>query len=66
MQYEKVSYFDAVFDCLKKDMDFTALDRNLRLTTEERSQKLVNATRFLAQFRPVVAKINIRLNQSKE
>jgi hypothetical protein len=56
MKYEKVSYFDAVLDCLKKDMDLSALDRNLRMTTEERAQKLVNATRFIAQFRPLVSK----------
>ena len=46
--------FDPVLEVFKRDIDFTLVERNLRLTTEERSQQLVNATRFIAKFRPLV------------
>ncbi len=45
---------DPVLEFFKKDIDFTLADRNLRLTTEERAQQLVNTTRFISRFRPLV------------
>ena len=47
--------FDPVLEVFKREIDFTLLEKNLRLSTEERAQQLVNATRFLARFRPLVA-----------
>ena len=47
--------FDPVLEVFKRDIDFTLVEKNLRLSTEERAQQLVNATRFLARFRPLVA-----------
>ena len=47
--------FDPVLEVFKRDIDFTLVERNLRLTTEERAQQLVNATRFIARFRPLVS-----------
>jgi len=38
---------DPVIEALKRDIDFSLVERNLRLTTEERAQQLVNATRFI-------------------
>ena len=46
--------FDPVLEVFKRDIDFTLVERNLRLSTEERAQQLVNVTRFLARFRPLV------------
>jgi hypothetical protein len=48
--------FDPVLEVFKRDIDFTLVEKNLRLTTEERAQQLVNATRFIARFRPLVEK----------
>ncbi len=45
---------DPVIEVFKKDVDETLLDRNLRLSTEERAQQLVNAARFIRKFRPLV------------
>jgi hypothetical protein len=47
--------FDPVLEVFKRDIDFTLVERNLRLTTEQRAQQLINATRFLGRFRPLVA-----------
>jgi hypothetical protein len=47
--------FDPVLEVFKRDLDLTLVERNLRLSTEERAQQLVNATRFIARFRPLVA-----------
>jgi len=49
--------FDPVLEVFKRDIDFTLVERNLRLSTEERAQQLVNATRFLSKFRPRVAEL---------
>ncbi|MSU59364.1 MAG: hypothetical protein EXS35_14535 [Pedosphaera sp.] len=46
---------DPVVEVFKRDIDFTLVEKNLRLTTEQRAQQLVNATRFIARFRPLVA-----------
>ena len=46
---------DPVLEVFKRDIDFTLVERNLRLTTEERAQQLVNATRFIGRFRPLVS-----------
>jgi hypothetical protein len=46
--------FDPVLEVFKRDIDFTIVERNLRLTTEQRAQQLVNATRFIGKFRPLV------------
>jgi hypothetical protein len=46
--------FDPVLEVFKKSIDLTLVERNLRLSTEERAQQLVNATRFLRRFRPLV------------
>jgi hypothetical protein len=43
-----------VLEALKRDIDFTIVERNLRLSTEQRAQQLVNATRFIGKFRPLV------------
>jgi len=45
---------DPVLEVFKRDIDFTLVEKNLRLTMEERAQQLVNATRFLRRFRPAV------------
>jgi hypothetical protein len=47
--------FDPVLEVFKRDIDFTLVEKNLRLSTEERAQQLVNATRFIGRFRPLVA-----------
>lgn len=47
--------FDPVLESFKRDIDFTLVEKNLRLSTEERAQQLVNATRFIGRFRPLVA-----------
>jgi hypothetical protein len=46
--------FDPVLEVFKRDIDFTLVEKNLRLSIEERAQQLVNATRFLRRFRPFV------------
>jgi hypothetical protein len=46
--------FDPVLEVFKRDIDFSIVERNLRLSTEERAQQLVNATRFIDKFRPLV------------
>ncbi len=46
--------FDPVLEYYKRDIDFTLIEKNLRLSTEERAQQLVNATRFIRRFRPLV------------
>ncbi len=45
---------DPVLEAFKRDIDFTLVEKNLQLTTEQRAQQLVNATRFLRRFRPLV------------
>lgn len=47
--------FDPVIEVFKRDIDFTIVERNLRLSTEQRAQQLVNATRFIDKFRPLVS-----------
>ena len=47
--------FDPVLEVFKRDIDFTLVEKNLRLSTEQRAQQLVNATRFIRQFRPIIA-----------
>ncbi len=49
--------FDPVLEAFKRDIDFTLVERNLRLSTEERAQQLVNATRFIGKFRSRVAEL---------
>ena len=46
---------DPVLEALKRDIDFTLVERNLGFTTEQRAQQLINATRFIGRFRPLVA-----------
>jgi len=38
---------DSVLEVFKRDIDFTLVEKNLRLITERRAQQLVNATRFI-------------------
>ena len=45
---------DPVIEAFKRDVDFSLVERNLRLTVAERAQQLVNATDFLRKFRPLV------------
>jgi hypothetical protein len=45
--------YDTVLDVFKRDIDFTLVERNLRLTIEERALQLVNATRFINKSRPL-------------
>ncbi len=47
---------DPVLEVFKRDIDFTLVEKNLLLTTEQRAQQLVNATRFLRKFRPLMNK----------
>ena len=49
---------DPVLEVFKHDIDFTLVEKNLRLTTEQRAQQLVNATRFIKKFRPLVKSKN--------
>jgi hypothetical protein len=46
--------FDPVLEVFKRDIDFTLVEKNLRLSTDQRAQQLVNATRFINRFRPLV------------
>ncbi len=46
---------DPVIEVFKRDIDFTIVERNLRLSTEQRAQQLINATRFIDKFRPLVS-----------
>ena len=48
---------DPVLEVFKRDIDFSLVERNLQLTTDERAQQLVNATRFIAKFRPLVGSL---------
>jgi hypothetical protein len=45
---------DPVLERYKKDIDFTLVERNLRLTTEQRARQLVQAVAFIRKFRPLV------------
>lgn len=47
--------FDPVLEVFKRDLDLTLVEKNLRLTTDQRAQQLVNATRFIHRFRPLVS-----------
>jgi len=47
---------DPVLEVFKRDIDFGIVERNLRLTVEERAQQLVNATRFIDKYRPLATK----------
>jgi hypothetical protein len=55
-EYWKADAFDAVIEVYKRDLDFTLVERNLRLTTDERARQLVNGTRFIGKFRPLVTR----------
>ncbi len=46
---------DPVLEVFKRDIDFTLVEKNLRLTTEQRAQQLVNATRFIGRARSLLA-----------
>jgi hypothetical protein len=46
---------DPVIEVFKRDIDFTLVERNLRLTVDERARQLANATKFIARFRPLVS-----------
>jgi len=46
--------FDPVLELFKRDIDFTLVERNLKLSTEQRAQQLVNITRFIRRYRPLV------------
>jgi hypothetical protein len=46
--------FDPVLEVFKRDIDFTLVEKNLRLSTEQRAQQLINATRFIRRFGPLV------------
>ena len=48
-------FYDPVIEAYKKDLDLTLLERNLRLTTEQRAQQLVQMVQFIEKFRPIVA-----------
>ena len=48
---------DPVLEVFKRGIDFTLVEKNLRLSTEQ----LVNATRFLSRFRPLVTKSDHRI-----
>ncbi len=45
---------DAVLEAFKRDLDLTLVEKNLRLTTEQRAQQLANVARFIRRFRPLV------------
>ena len=46
---------DPVLEAIKRDADFSLVEANLKLSTEQRAANLVSATRFIAKFRPLVA-----------
>lgn len=48
-------FLDPVVEVFKRDVDFTLVERNLRLTTEERARQLVNVTSFVRKFRGAMA-----------
>ena len=50
--------FDPVIEAYKKDVDFTLVERNLKLSTAQRAKQLVNAVEFIRKFRPLVAAAN--------
>jgi len=45
--YPAAEAFDLVLEAFKRDIDFTLVEKNLRLNIEERARQLVNATRFI-------------------
>ena len=45
---------DPVLEVFKRGLDFSLVEKNLGLSIEERAQQLVNATRFIGCFRPLV------------
>jgi len=47
--------FDPVLEVFKREIDFSLVERNLKLTTDQRAQQLVNTTRFITKFRPLAA-----------
>lgn len=47
--------FDPVIEAYKKDVDFTLVERNLKLSTVQRAEQLVKAVEFIRKFRPLVA-----------
>ena len=52
---------DPVIEAYKKDVDFTLVERNLRLTIGQRAQQLTKAVEFIRKFRPVVAEASGQL-----
>ena len=49
---------DPVLELFKQGLDFSLVEKNLRLSTEQRAQQLVNATRFVDRFRPLVQQLS--------
>lgn len=47
---------DPVLEALKKDLDLTLIQRNLRLTVEQRAEQLMKAAGFIRKFRPLAQK----------
>jgi hypothetical protein len=45
---------DPVIEVFMRNVDFTLVERNLRLTVAQRAQQLANAADFLRTFRPLV------------
>jgi len=46
---------DAVLEVFKRDIDFTLVERNLRMTIDERARQLAKAMKFIGKFRPLVS-----------
>ena len=57
-QYEGLSAYakDPVIEAFKREIDWTLVERNLKLTTDQRAEQLAKAMRFIDRFRPLVAK----------
>ena len=54
LMIETASERDPILEIFRREIDFTLVEKNLRLTLEERAQQLSNITKFLRKFRPLV------------
>ncbi len=48
-------FLDRVIEAYKQEIDFTLVERNLKMTTDQRAQQLMNAVEFIRKFRPLAA-----------
>lgn len=50
------SSIDDIIDLYKKDVDFTLIESNLRLTVEERARKFLDFMNFVGEIRGTAAR----------